>query len=58
MTKWTGRIYRTDDNRELIELQRGDAISLNIALMQGRVSYEEIAAIRQAQKETSDADDM
>jgi hypothetical protein len=48
--KWARHIYKAD-GREMIELQPGESISLNIAMTQGRVSYEEVTAIRQAQKE-------
>jgi hypothetical protein len=54
--KWTRYIYTTDDGREMIELHSsGGAISLNIALLRGLILYEEVTAIRQAQKEESDA---
>jgi hypothetical protein len=50
--KWTRHIYKAD-GREMIELNPGEAMSLNIAMTQGRISYEEVTAIRQAQKEES-----
>jgi hypothetical protein len=52
--KWARHIYKSD-GRELIELNPGEAMSLNIAMVQGRINYEEVAAIRQAQKEQNDA---
>jgi hypothetical protein len=39
----------------MIELNPNEAMSLNIAMTQGRVTYEEVTAIRQAQKDQHDA---
>ena len=55
-TKFSRHIYRTDDGREMIELHSsGGAINLNIALLRGLISYDEVQAIRQAMKEKRDA---
>lgn len=52
--KWTRQIYKNDTGTEMIELQRGESVSLNYAVVSGRITLPEVEQIRQAMKETCD----
>ena len=52
--KSTHQIYKTDTGAEMVELQRGESVSLNYALITGRITLLEVEIIKQAQKETCD----
>jgi hypothetical protein len=45
-TTWSHYIYKTADGREMLAMSPTEALTLNIALIQGRISYEEVAQIR------------
>ena len=49
--KWTRQIYKTDTGAEMIELQRGESVNLNYALLSGRTTVEEVSALRKAMKD-------
>ena len=40
--KWTRQIYKTDTGAEMVELQRGESVSLNYALITGRITLLEV----------------
>jgi hypothetical protein len=44
--KWTRQIYKTDTGTEMIELQRGESVSVNYALITGRITLSEIEQIK------------
>jgi hypothetical protein len=52
-TKFVRHIYRTDDNRQMVALNPQESMTLDIALKQGKISYEEVTALK-AQKEKCD----
>ena len=54
MTKKFGRhLYQTDDKRLMVALSPQESRTLDIALKQGKISYEEVTALK-AQKEKCD----
>ena len=53
-TKFVRHIYKAD-GREMLALNPQESMSLNIALMQGKISYEEVAEIKRAMKDQRDA---
>ncbi len=49
--KWTRHLYETDDKRLMVALTPQESMTLDIALKQGKISYEEATALQQAMKE-------
>jgi hypothetical protein len=48
--KFVRHIYKAD-GREMVALNPQESMSLNIALMQGKILYEEVAELKRAMKE-------
>lgn len=52
-TKFKRYLYMSD-GQEMISLARNESVSVNYALLTGCTTLDEVAALRQAQKEKND----